>query len=1321
MISDNLAKSLLESYKKINESAARSIKTTDPKIKEALIKSFVVNSWVHNIESVSILYGDLAQYNMAKEEFHKRNAGIGSTGNLYRTDQAAIDYVNEVLKRPYQTKYVPDAESRAFNGTFNTAVLKDVEVRSAYIKDYAEALEEEEKDRLISISKMSEEKATKEAKKKVYGYDKKTDKVGTLEEPIKGGLIHAYSEMNEGDAQGWISFDSYRIMLSLEGKWSDVQEKLYNKIIAGEQVKASDIAQFFPTQKAQYFGPLKTDGLPITAFHKFSLVPLIPTVIKDKRTRELHDKMVREGIDYALFQSGSKVGNITRGKRSEVDGKVSYKANFDKLYTNDNRGFSQEPFVKNTIFLNFLKNQLEIAPKFKNKVIFSTQMRKLIEDGLVEGGVPTDFKTDLSVDERRKAWKALGSEQARLNESDKYRLYKAYEANVKKLTEIRMQELLDEMNWTMVNGEPKGSLENLLKFIKAEFRDRNDLAEHEIDFIDIGFGGNKVKHDFSMSLSAEKIEKMLNALVTRRLVKQKINGEALIQVSGAGFEDLSSVYADRDYKNPTASDLRKYGTNDLPTYRKNEDGTTAAMKVKIAMQGKFTKLLDLTDKEGRRVGTRERLNTLLKDEEWLNTGDNRRMVTMVGARIPVQGLNSMEFMEVYEFLPEEAGNIIIPPAEIVAKSGADFDIDKLTVMMPSYRYEKQADLSMKLTIAKQISETQARELYDQATTFLEKMEYLKEQMPDVKDPMRELSPIQRRNLNRAFMDTKQMSDTLSREVFGFTTEQMHEELIEMLVSGGKLDKFEDFYRKLNGGKAVENDLIWNMKEILALPSNFTNLIRPNGTELVKPLADELADKVSDYDPKAGIKGRMTAEEAEELGEDPNVIPGNRVLEIGYNLYKHESNNIGKQVLGLLAVGNTYNTILNRIGAYMSPTGKIILNTKKPREGNNVLTVRQTLLMDHNVLDVNGEQAISLSHLFSVDGNRIADYISGLMNGAVDVAKDAWLFNVQGNKEIAPILEFLLSAGVAYDTAVLMVSQPIVREYVAAQREYKGAFRDMTIDDPGSIMYYKNNARKKILKNVGYGFITEAGMTTNLINKSDKIHLNNKTLEVTEKAFANDGGKVNNDKMRNAIEEYSKAQKEGRTSEMDMGYQRAIFLHFLEIEEMAKAVRDVKMRMNFDTSKSDSLFDAQNRTLMLEELRENGRLPENIVDDILQNTVIGSFYVQPFQLKVWKDLFPLRNSAVLNDWLANKMRQGIMEDNEATFNDPELFVNNFRSDLVSFIFQNSLKGFDIDTLTNYKGDAVEFKKLSPSILEGEKKSGFFIKDWRILQRWKSICR
>ena len=51
----------------------------------------------------------------------------------------------------------------------------------------------------------------------------------------------------------------------------------------------------------------------------------------------------------------------------------------------------------------------------------------------------------------------------------------------------------------------------------------------------------------------------------------------------------------------------------------------------------------------------------------------------------------------------------------------------------------------------------------------------------------------------------------------------------------------------------------------------------------------------------------------------------------------------------------------------------------------------------------------------------------MMNGWVDVEKDAWIFFIQGNYEITPMITFLLKAGVPKETAILFVSNPIVRE------------------------------------------------------------------------------------------------------------------------------------------------------------------------------------------------------------------------------------------------------------------------------------------------------
>lgn len=1155
-------------------------------VREAAIKSFVYNSWIHNLESLTVLYGDLAQYKVAKEEFHKRNAGIGSTGNIYRTDESAKNYINTVIGRPYTQskggKIIP------YNGIFNTAVVADNSIQSKYLKEYTDAISKDIRDRMT--------------------------KAGKTEKDIKDAIDAAtgpYHKMDEGDAQGWISLDAYRILLTAEGKWLPDHEELYQDILKGLKPNPRQVEKFFPTQKVQYYGPLSTDGLPVMAFHKFSLFPLIPTVVAGTNLEKLHDKMMNEGIDYALFKSGSKVGTLTK------DG------NTDKLYANnEDRTISSVEFTPNRVFLEFLKDQLEIAPEYKGKVIFSTQMRKLIEDGLIEGGVATDFEPGKSLDARREAWGKL-SEADKRKTSKRYSLLKKYEDNISELTKLKKEELLKEIGWTMNDkGKLEGKLDDLMKFIKSELT-RQDLSDHEIDFISVNKLTGKIENDLSMSLSADKIERMLNAIVVKRLVRQKVNGEGLIQVSGAGFENLTA------YTNPKEKDLAKWGTNDLPTYNKGKDGTNA-MKVKVALQGQFVKLLDATHTDGNPIGTIERLNEVLKDEEWLNTNEHRRMVTMVGVRIPVQGLNSMEFMEVREFLPTEAGNIIVPPAEIVAKSGSDFDIDKLTVMMPTYqRRDGKLGMSRGYTVA------EARKEYE--------------------------------NYKKAKVEREiEKNENI--------TSELDNEVEQILRESGKLKTFEEFFKLLNNDKAIQNDLIWNIKEILALPENFVKLIRPNGTDIVKPLADDLSDKVMEYNPKDRVF---------PSAKGNKEVSGTRVLEVQYNLYKHGSNNIGKQTLGLGAVDNTYNSLFNRIGAYMNPSAGITTEEYKRLSAKSPVTLsqserkklnnyrRQTLFLPHNTITVGGEKAISLSNLLDKDNeNVISDVISQLINGWVDIAKDAWIFNIQGNKEIAPALLFMVQAGVPFKTAVYLVSQPLVREYVRQQKLAKSTFAGPLGKAPSNPMFFRIKALENVLSNPEYGF----NLSKSQMGKALKGTAYNEAVRLSSEVLKDDK-EFKQDKLYSYIS--------SKNPQYD-DYQRAAFLHFIEIENMAKAVRDVKMRMNFDTTKSSTLFEAQNKMLMVEQLREDNRMPVSIIDDLLSGSPISSFYVQPFQMEIWKDLFTLRNHPVMNSFLINKFKEGIISDVDSTFGDSEKFANEFRNDFMSYVFQNQINNFDINTIKTYEG-------------------------------------
>ncbi len=1150
---------------------------TRSQAKDALIKSFVYNSWFNNIETVSLIYGDLAQYEHTKEEFHKRNAGAGSTGRIYRTDNAMQEYVNHSLGRKFaQTNGIAP---KAYTGLFDTAVVEDNNIGSAYYKEYLEAI--------------GDENAAK-----------------------------AYSEgkMNEGDAQGWITFDAYRILKTTEGTWTKEQESLYNDIVNKKRIDPKKVLEFFPAVKAQYFGPLKTDGLPITAFHKFSLFPLIPSVIEGTNLANLHTKMMQEDVDYALFESGSKVGTVTKSGKP------------DKLYSKG-RELSNVPFTKNTIFLEYLKDQLEIAPEYKGNVIFSTQLRKLIEDGLYENGKPISSEAE--------------------------RLVKIYEENIRELTTIKKKQLLREANWTMtdVNGKQvlEGNMEDLMKFVKFELS-RQDLADHQIDFIQVMNG--KIKHDLSLSLSSAQIEKLLNAIVTKRLVKQKVNGEGLIQVSGALFEKLAST-KERDYKNPTEEQLKKWGTNDLPTYHKGANGKTQAMKVKIALQGDFMNLLQAEHIDDERIRTLDRLNEMLKNEAWLNKGRNRQMITMVGVRIPVQGLNSMEFMEVYEFLPTEAGNIIIPPAEIVAKSGSDFDIDKLSVMMPNIKRGTMKEPARLYNY----TESEMKELYE--AYKLGKVE------------------AQKINTEDAFL-----YNNFIERVFGMTVDELEKDLEELLMETGEIVPYAEFKERKLGSKAVENNLMWNIKEILEIPENYKNLIRPNDTDIVKPIADKLSEYVMDFDPKDVVNGERRT--AIVKGKKQEVISPTRVFEVEYNLYKHSSNNIGKQTLGLGAVDNTYNTVFNRIGARMNPTAgttteeynrlaqKKSLSKAEQKKVNNYH--RQTLFFPHNTLPVSNEKAISLSHNNAKDGNRISDVISQLINGWVDIAKDTWIFNIQGNKEIAPSLLFMIQAGVPVEQAIYFVSMPMVRHYVNEQRLAKSTFAEPLGKAPENPMFFRIKARTEILSNPMYGFDLTRGQVEGKLQNST---VNKEAISRIKDAVGD--AEFDKTMMFDKIKDYSKKTKAGEQY-VYSDFDRAAFLHFLEVENMSRSVRDIKLKMNFDTTRSGNLFEAQNRILMKETLRDDARIPAEIIDNILENSPIGSFYIQPFQLEIWKGLFTLRNHPMLNKYLMEK----IAFDREAvrnTFEDPEKFANEFRNDFVNFIFQNELRGFDINS-KSYQGYMID---------------------------------
>ena len=1128
---------------------------TNEEIETALMKAYTYNSFIHKMETVILAYGDAVQYNHAKEEFHKRNAGLGSGGRGFRADQRAQTYLSS-LKNYYADRR--GFETRNYDGTLVTAVMKEMQFNSVMYNEYRDAIEDAVYQR------------TKDRKKAQEYADKAISEYFSSDKPA----------MKIADGQGFITMEYYRILKKAEGNWSDQQELLYRKVSLGENVTAEDVVEFFPPYKLQYFGNIESTGLPVNSFHKFSLAPLIPGVAKTGTPlHELHDKMMKDQVDYVLFESGSKVSHIGTG---------------DEILNQDGTLNKDAVFTKNIVYAEFLKNQTEINTSYKGKSIFSTQLRKLILEGLYAQGKIKSTKYEDITNKR----------------------VKRYVDHVEEYTSLLKLELLEEMGYEETTpgeykAKDKSSTGKLLNMIRQNLEREDLLSDDLIEFIDVYDESGELEHDLSFHPEAAKIEKLLLSMINKRIIKQKVTGEPLVQVSVGMY---ANQFSQPDLRKATKDEIKKWASTTylLPTYHKKANGYTAAAKVMIAMQGTYYNLFNLEYSNEETIGvyfedgkldmdtSLERLNEKIKDDKWLdeNDGANRKAITLVGVRIPVQGLNSMEFAEVFEFLPPQAGNIIVPPAEIVAKSGGDFDIDKLTIFMNTLDEDGKV-------------------------------------------------------IERKYKDNSSIKALRGTDEF---------------LGAVKAQK-----------AALENELIQDIKDILELPENYASLIMPNGTFILKEIADKLASKVMKYNPK---KNKMT--------EDTGEISPTRIFEAMYNVYKHESNIVGKKTLGLGAIENTFNVIMNSLGAYMPAT---YVNSKVLRRSN--------MRLRHNNMNTkDGTEVISMSDLYDVDGvNKISDVISQMMNGWVDVEKDAWIFFIQGNYEVAPTLLYLVKAGVPVKEAIYFVSNPLVREYVDEQRLAKSTFAEVLDKKPKSPGLAKFKAASEVIKK----YFTK-----------DELAGNSKNDERYEKG-------------QELLDEYFKGKKQKHFTEQDMltlvetddrksDMAKAMFLHYLELEQQIAGYTALKMSSNPDTATKSTLSDVEQTESNIEDLFFDPRVPLEIVEAMMDDSILKSFFNGPMALAVSRPLFKLRYHKEVSDYLIAKKEQ-IRKDLEDTFpgKNIEMFSNVFRNDIVSFIFQNAIR--------KYKKEdgfmSLNMETTIPTSMAKELKRGAFVKDGTLYMDMKQL--
>lgn len=367
---------------KVIDKYKESVKTESNAITQVMFK-YMINQMVATIETYKLLAGDPAFYKGKGKvdslftELGKRLPELTSTGDRLRLDfPAEHEFAN---KSSYSVTSINDSvfasefystlhgyHFKLYNDFFNE--LKDKEGNPMYNAVQAEA--------------MAKQKADTKLKN--------------------------YLEVNQTDAQVYISPSFYRELRIRLGEWSDKHQAAYELLMSDEPISATQEAQILDLVmqplKMLHYGMSFKDGLGIPVYDKMSMATLFPRTIKAMNPTadlsKLFDRMEQEGnkIDMVKFESAVKVGNITN---------QSFYTDTERTQTLD---FTKEDLQVSHQELINLRRQLNTDPHDTVRRNAGTQFRKISLSNVRKDNKYTLPSGEVTGEELLDTWKDTSAE-----------------------------------------------------------------------------------------------------------------------------------------------------------------------------------------------------------------------------------------------------------------------------------------------------------------------------------------------------------------------------------------------------------------------------------------------------------------------------------------------------------------------------------------------------------------------------------------------------------------------------------------------------------------------------------------------------------------------------------------------------------------------------------------------------------------------------------------------------------------------------------------------------------------------------------------------
>lgn len=252
------------------------------------------------------------------------------------------------------------------------------------------------------------------------------------------------------------------------------------------------------------------------------------------------------------------------------------------------------------------------------KALFGSQLRNIVMADL-----PADFTMTVTI----------GNKSKTLNRDEAVKYYNT----------LIVDNLLDAFYKI---DKSFSDIKNLQKELFAQMRGNPKFGPDVIAALQLNEEETGFKIPFNSPNLANKIEELILSVFKNRIQKQQIKGGNVVLVSNYGLSDELHIQYKTDEKGNKCIDY-------IPCY------------LPLNMSDQLKDFMELKE-DGHYELNFKKMEKALE-------GDNKKILELIGYRIPSEDKYSIMPMRVVGFMPSTSGTTIMLPSDIVTMSGTDFD------------------------------------------------------------------------------------------------------------------------------------------------------------------------------------------------------------------------------------------------------------------------------------------------------------------------------------------------------------------------------------------------------------------------------------------------------------------------------------------------------------------------------------------------------------------------------------------------------------------------------------------------------------------------